>query len=99
MSHVTYTQSLYENLFNIATAHSSVRGIRHSFHENPTSASVGRYGGGRGGRSAVNIFGRGGGERWGDDEEEEALSFDQLTGVMQVCCSVLRVVASVRSVV
>jgi len=27
------------------------------------------------------------------------LSFDQLTGVLQVCCSVLRVVASVRSVV
>jgi len=85
MSHVTYTQSLYENLFNIATAHSSVRGIRHSFHEKPTSASVGRDGGGRGGRAGVNS---GGGGRWGDDEEEEALSFDQLTGVLQVCCSV-----------
>jgi len=85
MSHVTYTQSLYENLFNIATAHSSVRGIRHSFHENPTSASVGRDGGGRGGRAGVNS---GGGGRWGDDEKEEALSFDQLTGVLQVCCSV-----------
>jgi CRP-like cAMP-binding protein len=61
---VCKSQSLYENLYNIATAHYSVRGIRHSFRPPKSTVTTGSSLG----AAVSNIQGN-----------EEPLSFDQLT--------------------